>query len=283
MDYNEPIKFQQERDFGQVFNATFGFIKQEFRGLSQVFLRYCGPLILLTIIVSTLMQYRTSWQGFNYYDPGSLVAETLLYLFAYILLAIATYTMLLAVINGYISIYAEKGKDGFTPEDVWQSATSNFWRILIANILKGLVIGFGTILCFLPGIYLAISLCMLIIIMVHEKIPFGMAFSRTFELTHLRWWWTLLLLLVLYLIIYLISLVFAIPAFIIGFTTALNTLEPGGYSDSTVIILAVVNIISSLVSYILMVMPVVAIAFQFFAIRESKEKPDLMDKIDQIN
>jgi hypothetical protein len=36
---NESVKFNQQRDFGEIFNAAIGFIKQEFKPLGKAVLQ----------------------------------------------------------------------------------------------------------------------------------------------------------------------------------------------------------------------------------------------------
>lgn len=285
MNYNDPIKFQQERDFGQVFNAIFSFIKQDFRKLSSIFIRYCGPLIILTVIASTLYQYRFLGVELNPYSSNPLdIFEGMWGIIVLmVILSAATQTMIAATIYSYISLYATKGPEGFEAEDVWKKVTENFFKLLGTTIVCGIIIGIGTVFCIIPGIYLGVSLCFILFIIVHEEKSFGDAFSRSFELSHERWWWTLLLIIVIFMIIGVISFVFTLPATIMTATSEFHNTNPGNFSENSKIILSVFNVLSSLISHVLNVVPLVAFSFQYFAIVESKDKTSLMNQIDQIN
>ena len=287
MNYNDPIKFQQERDFGQVFNATFVFLKQERKKLWTVFLKYCGPLLILTLIAFGLYQSRILNLGFNtsditQYDDLSMLASVAGVAILALLLLLATYSMICTSVYAYISLYVEKGSEGFEIEDVWQKIGQNYFRILGVSLLKGLIIVIGFIFCILPGIYLSISLSMIFIIMIYEKKPFGDSFSRSFEITHERWWWTLLLLFIFNIVISLIRMVFQLPATIISMVYMVNSIESGDISSSISIVYGVLNSLSIIIGLILYTIPYIAISFQYFAIVETKEKPSLMDQIDHI-
>ena len=41
-----PINFKQERDFGDLFNASFSFISQEFKRLATAILYFAVPMLL---------------------------------------------------------------------------------------------------------------------------------------------------------------------------------------------------------------------------------------------
>ena len=100
MNSNEPITFQKERDFGEVFTHTFQFVKQDYRKLGDIFLKYCGPLIILTIIASSMYQYKTIGITFDPYsdDIRAFLGEFLGLFIIMMVLSLATYTMVLATI-----------------------------------------------------------------------------------------------------------------------------------------------------------------------------------------
>ena len=53
------INFKQERDFGDLFNATFGFISQEFKRLGTAILYFVVPFLLLTAIAMTIYSVKS--------------------------------------------------------------------------------------------------------------------------------------------------------------------------------------------------------------------------------
>ncbi|MBN1187698.1 MAG: hypothetical protein JXB49_35820 [Bacteroidales bacterium] len=285
MNYNEPIKFQQERDFGQVFNSTFAFIKQEYKKLGNIFIRYCTPLILLSAIATTLYQHRMLGFELNPYssNPFGALEGLVGIILLMAVLAAASHAMIACTIFSYISLYSTKGSEGFEAEDVWQKISENYFKVFGTVVLAFIIIMAGTVFCVLPGIYLGVSLCFILIIVVHEKKSFGDAFSRSFELSHERWWWTLLLIIVIGIIMAVIGLLISLPSTIITMSSALHNIQSGEYSQNQNIIITATSAVSSIASQILKVIPLVAYAFQYFAIVESKEKPSLMNQIDQIS
>ena len=50
----EYIKLRRERDFGEAFNATFAFIKQEFNTLGKAILFFIEPVLLASYIIAAL-------------------------------------------------------------------------------------------------------------------------------------------------------------------------------------------------------------------------------------
>jgi hypothetical protein len=180
-------------------------------------------------------------------------------------------------------LYIEKGKDGFVLEEIWKFILKNFFKVLGATFLGGLVIGVGLVMCVLPGIYLGVSLSLMTIIILFEGKSIGESFSRSFKLTHYHWWWILLLFIVVYVIIYIVSMLFALPQMIFNFTYQLHSM--GMYndvSDSVKYLMIAFTILSTFATSLLVGVFYTALTFEYYNIIEKKENPSLLQKIEEI-
>ncbi len=273
------IDFKQNRDFGEVFNATFMFLRQNAKPLFMAILSYVIPFSLIAGIVTGLFQIdMNSLFTYNPANYGYSFGKFFLYYIIILIVSLIAYSMMITTTYSYITLYVEKNGAQFGMGELWLMIQKNFFKILGSNILFSLMVGFGFMMLFLPGIYLGVSLAFLFIIAIYEKRGFGSALSRSFELTHKRWWWTLLLLIVVFMIIGLINIIFSLPNMLIGFTTALNQVQ----SESVNYVQLFFTILSTLVSSILNVIPLTAIAFQYFSVMEEHEGKGLEDRINQI-
>jgi len=109
----------------------------------------------------------------------------------------------------------------------------------------------------------------------------GEAFSRSFELTRIQWWWTFLILIVSTVIVGLIVYILAIPSAIFGLTIGLHQVNnPGTLPESFGVVYIIYSTVLSVISYVLYIIPFTVIAFQYFNLVEIKEMPSLIDKID---
>ena len=276
------IDFRHERDFGQIFNDTFAFLKQEYKRLGKVLLFYVVPLLAITSIFSTIIQYR-NLTGIFSQGTGNMFRNNLAMYLISLLITVVAQTILAGGIYGYISLYVDKGRDGFSLGDVWDKITKFFWPIIFTNIVVGLVVIAGTVFFIVPGIYLAVSLSLIIFIVMHEQDSLGYSFSRSFELTRIQWWWTFLLIIVVYVLVIILIYILAVPAYVIMAIYGINTLaHSAAFPESIKIILIVLNVLTTILGTVLYVIPYTAIAFQYFNLVEIKESPSLMDKIDEI-
>lgn len=279
------FEFKKERDFGSILNATFAFIKQEFKPLFKSVIVYAGPFILLAAIAAGYYQANVMNSMFLFKNPNfSHNLENFLFYFALLMGAsVLSYTMMITTVYSYIKLYIDKGRNGFEFEDVGRLIAHNFLKVFGTTILLFLLIAIGTVFCIIPGIYLGVSLCLIFPILILEDNSFRNSFSRSFSLTHYQWWWTLLLLIVIYLIVGVASYILAVPQMIISFVYGFNSIKAGADAsgtmrDTMLIVTACVTFINSLLGLI----PFIAIALQYFNIVEKKESPGLLQKIDRI-
>jgi len=273
------VDFKQDREFGDILNATFVFLKQNFKPLGKILLIYASPFIIMSSIIyaffNVSMYSGILGSGMNIFN---MIGQISGYAFLYLLLATASYTIFIGLIYGYIKLYNDKGFGNFEPVEVWQFTLRYFFPILGANIVFGLVIMVGFIMLIIPGIYLVVSLSLLLVTLLMEGKGFGDAFSRSFLLTHKRWWWTFLLLLVTYIILMVINYIFMIPTAILQSTIMFH----GGDQESYKLIYGFFLALTQVVSYISYIIPMIALAFHYFSIVESVEKPSLHNEIENI-
>jgi len=280
------INFKEERDFGQVLNATFQFIGQEFKPLGQVILYYVLPFIILASVVTGVFINNTfNWARLledpeSFAEIGNMIGGA----GGVWILSMLSYLFLMLGVYSYISLYVEKGRGNFQKEDVWKKMSQNILPVIGTGIVVGLLVIIGFAFCIIPGIYFAVSLSMIFILLIHEKLSFGDAFSKSFQLTKLQWWWTLLLLIVLTIITSILSGIVSFPVGINAVIQGLHAVQEGDmpgnfFGPFGTAYLVIANIIS----YLLYSIIYVAIAFQYFNLIEISEKPSLAERIAAIN
>lgn len=290
---NNLIKFKQERDFGDIFNVTFSFIKQEYKRLGTVLLFYVVPLLIISAIFGSLYSVKVqeitqnsmpqsgTANPFNTFSAmGSMIGFVLLYLLA----TIISSNMLLCTVLCYIKLYVKQNTEGFTTNDVWREVMKNFGRLLIASIVVGIVVVVGFMLCVIPGIYLGVALSLVFAIMVFEEISFSESFKRSLNLVKSKWWFTFGIFIVTGIIIYILSILLSIPAMALGFKTMFyNLKQPTDAGMNFSVGFHILNSVTSVITQLFSIILIVMTAFLYYSYVEEKEKPSLLEKIDQIN
>lgn len=268
----EKIEFRKVRDFGDLLNATFAFIRQNFKKLFLSMLFIAGPSIFLTGIAggfyqSNVFSFRRSFGSFI---PSALIY----YLFIFI-----SFQLILTVTYSYINLYLEKDQDEVDVNDVWESVKKNLLMILLTTIGISVIVAFATILLIIPGIYLGIIFTIIYIVRIQEKLPFFESISRCRYLMSGNWWFTFALLLIFTVIQYFFTFLFLIPQYIAMFIGMLH-MQNGQISlNSTFMIIS--SIIAS-VSYFFYAIVLIGISLHYFSLVEKKEAIGLMEKLETI-
>ncbi|RPI64561.1 MAG: hypothetical protein EHM44_03045 [Ignavibacteriales bacterium] len=274
----QKIEFQRYRDFGQIINATFEFLRENFKQLAKAVIYLVGPFILLTGIFGGLYQKDL----FSFTSTIKSLSEFGIAFGLYIFFAILTSLVLVSTVYSYILLYLKRQDDiPIEVDEVWLMVKSKTLKILLFSIGYGLVTVFATILLIIPGIYVSVSLMIIYIVGLNEDKGFFDSMSRSFFLIKNKWWFTFGLLLVLSLIQGFLGFLFQIPQYIAMFVVAFNSAEGNATSSTTEIIFIVTTIISSL-NFIFYSISLIGIAFHYFSLVEQKEAKGLLDKIESI-
>ena len=152
------------------------------------------------------------------------------------------------------------------------------------SILVGLMVGFGVILCLIPGIYLGVVLSTVYCIYIFEGKDVTDSISYSFKLIKENWWMTFATLLVMGILYYLVLIVFQIPQyiyfFINAFTSAqVSSVDPSDMFDWVYVALSSIGIIAQ---YLLLTIMVICTVFVYFNLNEKKNFTGTMETIDSL-
>jgi hypothetical protein len=268
MDRHQKIEFRKIRDFGELINATFEFIRRNLKILFFSLLFIAGPGIILTGIAGGFYQGSIS---FNKYFLTTAII--------YFLLMFITLQLIITVTYSCLNLYIERDSSDFSVNDVWDRTKEDFLMILFTSIGAGFVTFFAALLLIIPGIYFSIALTIIFMVRMREKLPYFDSVSRCRKLISGNWWFTFALLLILSVIEYFFSFIFAIPQYIAMFIGFLHNTSGKPDLDSTILIIT--SIISS-VSYLFYCIPIIGITFHYFSLVEKKEAVGLLQKLETI-
>lgn len=270
MEQSQKIEFRKARDFGEVMNATSDFIRQNFKNLGLSLLFIAGPLIVLLGIVS----------GFNEVNVFTerVSRFTFSMFLTYIVMFFAV-QMVIAVTYCYINLYLDRETNDISVEDVWQEVKLHFGTIVFTSLVGMLIIFGASILLVIPGIFYAVVLSIVFAVRMRERLPFSDSVSRSQSLVKDNWWKTFGLTIVLYLIIYVFSIVLSLPQMIVVFLSAF------GLNHETTVISRTMMILTAIIAsfnYLFQAIFHVGMSFQYYSLVEKKEALGLLEKIDHI-
>lgn len=303
----------KNRDFGDYISDTFGFFRQTGKHFMKIYFTINGiPLMIMMVLSYFLFQVyfdflKTSMSGqdFSGFEnsmtenfPFFIVLAILLFLFL-IFMSMLNYTV--PVI--YLDLYDKKKGNNFSVGDVVSALKSNFGKMLIFFIASLFVItpilfivfALLILLCFIiigiPLILFAIpTVFSWIALSYYEYINFDKgyfeALSDGFSKMKSQYFPIVGSLMLMYIIIQVTMTVFTMIPYFIGMVSMFTSLEqnPGSTEGLATfgIMMAVIMVISILMSYILNNLLLINQGLAHYSRRENDENISSQDSIDLI-
>lgn len=301
------IEFRKTRDFSNKVNTTFEFIKQNYKALFKSILFIAGPPMLMAgLLLGTVMGDISGFQrnvmtgeGVDIFNVNFFIQLGLAFVFIFITAVTTT-----SAIHNFMVVYEERKGESIEVFHVWEKvkatmgsyfATAFLLAILILFLymvmiipmvvlaaVNPLLIFLGVLVVIFGFFYIFVNLALVFPVRAFERIGFFGAVGRSFRLIQGKWWSTFGLGMVLTLIASVVSYVFAIPYYVVYFSTTLHSLDPSAGSEPTgltEILLTVFFCFSYLGQTILYTLPLIGIALQYFNLVEMKEARGLMSQI----
>ncbi len=279
----QAINFKQERDFNDLISHTFDFIKQEIKPLGKALLTYAGPFVLVTAFLGAMYQSSMYSNPSNFGGNSPLNILQNVYTteyFLFILGSVISNVVLMSVVYSYVFLYVTKGKDGFSQEEISALVIKNFVPVLLMMIALSFMLTIGFILFIIPGIFLSIAFSLVIYAKFAEDLSFGDAMNRSMNLIKDYWWFSFGVLIVIYLIVSFSGSIFLIPQIVLSMFYTISMAS--GDFEGTSMFFTIVSVIGTFASTLLYSVVYITITFHYYSQVEKKEKPDLMNKIDEI-
>ncbi|GAA4375103.1 hypothetical protein [Hymenobacter koreensis] len=317
LPFTHPSHFLKERDFGQKIEASFDFVRAHFRPLGRALLYIVLPAMLISGILSGLMQAQlmgmlVGWQEMAKSGNSAAVLSTMSDFFSQpeywgaVIGGLISFVLLTLTVYGYLVLRLEKEtSEEVTVREVWQLVRQRFGGAILAFLGLGLVFvvgmmglglvlgilmsimrNFVTVILFVVGLYgsifyFAVTLSLFFIIWMRERQGFFASLRRCFQLIWGKWWSTFGLLFVMGLLLMVVLILVSAVVSLIGlpFISA----EIGGDTPPINRVISVVSsCIQSVVALGLYPLLLLAPAFQYFNLVERKEQEGTYLLVDAI-
>ncbi|ACU02460.1 MULTISPECIES: glycerophosphoryl diester phosphodiesterase membrane domain-containing protein [Pedobacter] len=279
----EKLEFKKLREFGEIINDTFLFIKQNFKPLLKVFVYFCGFFIIAGTVTAVMQQMEVKQVAFGNAgggNPFGVSRVTQLFTINYLLVfvfSMASYTSIYVAVLSYIALYMQKGKVAPTPDEVWAYFKYYFFRVFFSSIGITFFFVFCFLLCLVPGIYVFPAMSLFFPVMVLENKGFTDSFSRSFQLLKEQWWVTAGAILIIYVITYASMSLASMPAILLTMVSVF-TKGANGLSNTVIILSSVIQHLC----YVFLIVPVIGCTLCYFNLAERQESAGLMDRINQL-
>jgi hypothetical protein len=273
------LEFRKQREFGEIINDTFLFIKQNFKPLLKVFFYLCGFFILASIVSAVLYQINVNDIRLDGAQPPSQTFGKLFSwnYFAVMIFYVVTYAAIMVSTLSYIAVYIAKENVPPTPEEVWAYFKYYFFRVFGSSIPITLLMVVAFICCIIPGVYVFPALSLFYAVMIFENGSFAYSFGRAFKLSHKDWWSTAGAMFIIWIITYAAFIIPSLPGIILGFIIGFSQ---GASSISKVWL--IIATVFQYVSYVFLMVPLIGTALCYFNLAERMESGGLLARIDKL-
>lgn len=256
-------------------------MRQEFKPLLTAYIFIAGSFILITAIVSGLLQKDVGavfQQIFTGVERGGVSMDAYSGVFSYnyllvLCMSLVTYTVIQTCVAAYLSLYDQNGASP-SVKQVWDATVSHLLPVFITGLLVLFMIMIGTILCVIPGIYLLFVLLPYPFVVVNERLSFFDAISRCFQLIKDNFWLSVGIYILAYLIVAVSASAIGIIAGLVG---GLISYFSTKQFDTT---FGVVTSILSIVQYLFYIVLFISIGLNYYNLVERREATGLSRRID---
>ncbi|MFW0714918.1 hypothetical protein [Pedobacter sp. N23S346] len=272
----ETVEFKKRRDFGQVINDTFTFIRQNIKPLIKTYFTFCGLFVLASMATLLLQQVKMV----NVINTVGNMRQTSgigLYGVEYFLsitFSFASYASMTVAILSYIAIYVQKGNQTPTLEEVWGFFKYYFFRVFGSSFLLMLLLVIGFLFCLVPGFYLFPFIAMMFPIMVIENSNLSYSFSRSFHIIKDNFWVTFGTLMVIWIIVYACTTLIVLPTTLFSMLGMFSNKGP----QMSLTLTMITTILQSLCQ-VFTIVPIITVSLMYFNLVEEKESIGLMERI----
>lgn len=279
------FKLRNVRSFSENISSTFDFIRMNYKIILKIFIRIPGPIILLSTII--LMYGFSQIYGLNLASQNSQqgVFDTDIYYgFSFMSIGIILYVisslLFTSAINEFIVLYEEtENPENISVSDVYLNTKIVFWKYIGGGILIGVLVLIGFIFFIIPGIYLAVVLGFLFIILSVERISPIDSISRSFTVIKGNWWATFGYIIVIAIMVMAISYIVQLPIIILN--TYLLVAE--GLESVSSMFYGISNGLSYLFYLIISAISITSIAVYYYSLVEKKEQVGLQKEISRMD
>jgi len=286
---NNYIEFKKQRELGEILSDSFVFIRNEFKPFLGTILKIVGPYIFVMLISMGFYMY-TIGDIFNLTAIGNTSISTysplimVLAVVALLLSSIAAYVLAQGTVLHYIKSYIDnRGTTNY--DEIRSGVYGSFWSLIGLGIIVGLSVFIGAMFCLIPGIYLAVPLSVSFAILVFLKKDTMESYQYSFTLIKENWWITFATLFVIYIIVAIASYAFSLPTIIYSwikmgvFSGEMDAENFNVFNDPIYLLL---NILSTLVQFLMNIIFLVATSLIFFNLNEKKNFTGTFERIESL-
>ncbi len=282
---SQKIEFYKIRQFGEKLSVSIDYFRRNIKSLAVIGLIVGIPVGLLSsYFFSSFFDTAANLENLPVADQDNLIVNFIFSYFAYFLMSLLVGSLMVGSVYTYM--LESYGRD--TPPsagEVFGKALARVPGLIVLTLVIAIISVLGFTLFFFPGLYLLVVFSLAFPVFIFEKASVGQALSRPFKLIKGKWFSTFGLILLTSMLAGIASYVFAIPMYVGMFGNMFQSVDNQdpeamlGYYQSWQMIAG--TAIYTIGAYILFIVPLLALAFQYFNLKERAEGVGIRSEISE--
>ncbi|MDT3405261.1 hypothetical protein [Mucilaginibacter terrae] len=262
------IQFSKSRQVDDVVSDSIDFLKQNFKPLLRTYFTICGLFVVASMVMGIVHYFQ---MRAHIGDVGSMFSIAYL---IYVFFSMMSITALFVTTLSYLAVYRDKQNQTPTVEEVWGYFKYYFLKSFGVLLIIFIISCIGLIFCAIPGIYLFTVLSLMLPIIILENTTIGYAFDRCFQIIKNSFWTVFGSMFVMSIILTAAYIAALIPVMLFVQLFAMIS----GSSFQTLYYLPML-VLSHAIQF-LYVLPIIALAFNYFSLTEQREGTSLRERIE---
>jgi len=304
----EKINFKEVRDFGEVFNVSVKFIRQNFKSLFKSLIFIAGPLIFIAAISGAFYQSSavTMFSSKNFLNNPDPFAQFGVTYFLFIFASLFSHLALLGTTFAYMIAYNNNGPGNIKTSDVSSILFKNAGKIIGGFFLYTLLIIIAVIvIAFFIGIFGAIHAALGVIMgfllvigmlivappfmwqfsvfylsAMHDNSSITSGMSKTRRVMKGDFWWTWVIVVCSAIAVGIIGVVFSFPQLIYQMILMFGNIQ-NETQEISIPFIIVATICTFCVQLIYSIYYIIC-GFHYYSLAEKKDGDGLLERIDEI-
>lgn len=287
------IEFKKQRELGEIFSDTFAFIRNEYKPLFKTIISIAGPYLLFFLFALVFYIYTIGGQfKFDFTNPESNAglfsgANALMFVlayFVYITAAILAYIFTVSTVLHYMKTY-EENKSVVNLQEIRDHVNRSFWGFLGLTILKVLTLIVACVICCIPVLYFMVPMAVVMPIYVFTKRDATDSYSESYSLIKDEFLMTFLTVLLLWILVIVLSSIFALPATIytyIKMGVFSGEIDPTSLNSIVDPVYIILNVLSQFFQFLSNIVIVISSVFIYFNLNERKNFTGTFERIESL-
>jgi len=271
---------RKKRGLGDIISDSFSYYKTHIVQLMKALLIIPTPIIVVGSIFFGF--YYGEFLAAAFQQNESAIIGNMALLFIGVFVLGLGYLMLHVVVVEYLNISTKVAKEDITFGMIVKALKKNFLYYILGTIIIMIIIGLGSLIFILPGIFLYVVFSVYYYpIAVEGKDPIE-AVKRSFQIIWGRWWHSFGLLILMSIIVSLIVYALTFPINLIsGFSDFSNT-NPEELQEKLQLFATVYFPIQMIFSSLFSSLLLVSIGINYYSIVEEQDEVGLKERISSI-